>query len=209
MEAQLRCALPSRDAMTTAVGELGIAEAKFARAQQQLVEKRAALAEQLDLVDAFAASEHSSAQSLGSAAAAVRQKLQGTPSGLDHRFGAAGALLVELRAVRDQMDASDAEANARADLHNDERCLALRVLAMPDVREKILGDTMIRQLGRHRRVCKDWHRWHTQVYGQRACDRRFGRPDGTISCCIGVAATGADDTNVSTLCFQALLPPLW
>ena len=200
MKAQLRCALPSRDAMAAAIGELGVAEAKLKDAQQQLVEKREALAGQLDRVDAFAASEHSSAQSLGSAASAVRNQLQenAVSSGLSRHSGAAGALLVGLGAVRDKMDAADAEAKAKADLHNDERCLALRVLAMPDVREKILGDAMIRQLGRHRRVCKDWHRWHTQVYSQRACGRSFGRLDGS-SWCIGDAAAGADDTNVSKL----------
>ena len=44
MEVQLRCALPGRDAMAAAIGALGVAEAKLKDAQQQLVEKREALA---------------------------------------------------------------------------------------------------------------------------------------------------------------------
>ena len=101
--------------MAAAIGELGVAEAKLKDAQQQLVEKREALAGQLDRVDAFAASEHSSAQSLGSAASAVRKQLQENTasSGLSRNSGAAGALLVGLGAVRDKMDAADADSQLR------------------------------------------------------------------------------------------------
>ena len=44
---------------------------------------------------------------------------------------------------------------------------ALRVGAMAVVRERILRHVGLRQLGRDRRVCKDWHRWNAEAMAAR------------------------------------------
>jgi hypothetical protein len=78
------------------------------------------------------------------------------------RSGAAGKLVAALGALHATIDATEANAKAEAELHNEDRCLALRVLATADVRGVILRRIPLRQLGTGRRVCKDWHRWNSE-----------------------------------------------
>jgi hypothetical protein len=84
-------------------------------------------------------------------------------SGLDRAAGDGGSLCTTLHAVQSRIDAAVAEAKAGAEVFNEGTCFALRVMAMAVVRESLLPHLTLHQLGRDRRVCKDWHRWNGEA----------------------------------------------
>eukprot|EP01050_Picozoa_sp_SAG11_P004105 SAG11_NODE_253_length_11591_cov_15.933693_12_plen_399_part_00 len=103
---------------------------------------------------------------LGSSTAKVPRVLY-KGSGLGRSTGSGGALCTALHAVQARLDACDAEGKAVAEVHNEGRCLILRVLAMAGVREAVLQHVELRQLGRDRRICKDFHRWNAEAMSLR------------------------------------------
>ena len=153
-----------------ALTAFSLAEGAVRKAQQKLKARRKDLEAGLDRVDVLSATRQQNTQLLASAATAVREVLQTTPtmaplaeSSIARNSGAGGRLVSELQTVHARLEAADAELKVEAELHNEDRCLALRVMGIEGVRVAILGEISLRHLGGGRRVCKDWHRWNSQV----------------------------------------------
>ena len=137
-----------------ALTAFSLAEGAVRKAQQNLKARRKELEAGLDLVDVLSATRQQNTQLLASAATAVREVLQATPtmaplaeSGIARNSGAGGRLVSELQIVHARLEAADAELKVEAELHNEDRCLALRVMGIEGVRVAILGEISLRHLG--------------------------------------------------------------